>query len=191
MYFPAVHDERTTLRNYLAVQLDAIRDAGFGLTDDELRSTPLRSTLSLAGLLKHATWCMVGALAGAGRLDEPPLDLTDFYGGFVAEPDRPVQELRTLFEDIKTRYLQMIDEADLDEVMQVPPAPWYGLTEHREAALRYLVVHHVEEFARHAGHADIIREQIDGAQAASLNAAVAGREPNEFVTPWKAAVPAG
>ena len=37
MYFPAIHDERTTLRNYLQVQLQAIRDAAHGLTDEQAR----------------------------------------------------------------------------------------------------------------------------------------------------------
>ncbi len=53
---------------------------------------------------------------------------------------------------------------------------------------RFALVHHVEELARHAGHADIIREQIDGATAASLLMAVEGREGNDFVQPW---TPAG
>lgn len=68
--------------------------------------------------------------------------------------------------------------------MTQPTFPWFGVSEPREGALRYLVVHHVEEFARHAGHADLLREAIDGAKAAELNAAVEGREANDFVTPW-------
>ena len=158
-----------------------------GLDDDQLRSTPLRSQLSLVGLLKHATWCMVGALAGAGALDDPPLDVTDFYGSFTWETARPIEERREIHEDMKVRYLAMIDGLDLDAGMPAPPAPWYGLAGGNDVAMRYLVVHHVEEFARHAGHADIIREEIDGAQAASLNAAIEGREANEFVQPWKPA----
>ena len=190
MYLPAVDDERTTLRNYLEVQLDAIRDAGYGLNDDQLRSTPLRSELSLAGLLKHATWCMVGALAGAGEMADPPLDLADFYGGFHLEPDRSVEQMRLIFEDVKARYLSMIERCDLDAVLPGPPAPWYGIAGGTDVALRYLVVHHVEELARHAGHADILREQIDGAQAASLSAAIEGREANDFVKPWQPAMAA-
>jgi hypothetical protein len=45
-------------------------------------------------------------------------------------------------------------------------------------------VHHIEELARHAWHADIIREQLDGANAASLPMVVEGREGNDFVQPW-------
>jgi uncharacterized protein DUF664 len=48
-------------------------------------------------------------------------------------------------------------------------------------------MHHVEEFARHAGHADVIREQFDGATAASLLMAVEGREGNDFIQPWRPA----
>jgi hypothetical protein len=49
---------------------------------------------------------------------------------------------------------------------------------------RFHLVHHIEEFARHAGHADIIREQLDGASAASLLMAVEGRPGNAFIQPW-------
>ncbi len=66
------------------------------------------------------------------------------------------------------------------------PMPWYGMDEVRSAKLRYLYVHYVEEFARHAGHADIIREQIDGTQTLELLFAAKGWPANEFVTPWTA-----
>ena len=96
--------------------------------------------------------------------------------------------LTTLLEDydrLCEQYLKLVEETDLDQVVQVPPAPWYGRNESDEATMRYLVVHNLAEFARHAGHADIIRKQIDGAKAAELNAAVEGRPANKFVTPWK------
>ena len=52
------------------------------------------------------------------------------------------------------------------------------------AALRYTHVHLVEEIARHAGHADIIREQIDGATSLELVLADTGREATPFAQPW-------
>lgn len=184
MYLPSIDDERTTLRNYLEVQLQAIRDASHGLTEEQARSTPLKSQLNLAGLMKHAAWCMVGAMVGAGLMDEPALDLDDFEGSFTLETDRSLDQMRELYDDITRQYLTMIEGLDMDRAMPVPPMPWYGLDEPAEAAMRYLVVHHIEEFARHAGHADIIREEIDGAKAAELDAAVAGRPANDYVTPW-------
>jgi len=68
--------------------------------------------------------------------------------------------------------------------MTAPPAPWDGIYGPTDSVQRFGLVHHVEELARHAGHADIIREQIDGATAASLLMAVEGREGNDFVQPW-------
>jgi Protein of unknown function (DUF664) len=48
-----------------------------------------------------------------------------------------------------------------------------------------LALHLVEEFARHAGHADIVREQLDGAQAGELTMAVEGMQGNDFMQPWR------
>jgi len=68
--------------------------------------------------------------------------------------------------------------------MTAPPAPWDGIYAPTDSVQRFELVHHVEELARHAGHADIIREQIDGANAGSLLMAVEGRDGNDFVQPW-------
>lgn len=184
MYLPAVHDERATLVNYLGVQLQAVRDATHGLTDEQARSRPLPSDLSLAGLLKHVAWCMSGALVGAGQEPDPALDMEDFYGTFALTPQESLDGMREVYGRLTDRYLRMVNSQDLDATMAMGPFPWYGVTEPREGALRYLVVHHVEEFARHAGHADLLREAIDGAKAAELNAAVQGRPANAWVTPW-------
>lgn len=188
MYFPAIHDERTTLRNYLQVQLQAIRDAAHGLTDEQARQQPLASVFSVSGVIKHCSYVLRNRLAAAGVLDAKP-SYENFMASFTASftPDEN-EDLATLLEDydrLCEQYLGLVEEVDLDQVVQVPPAPWYGRNEPDEATMRYLVVHNLEEFARHAGHADIIREQIDGAKAAELNAAVEGRPANEFVTPWK------
>ena len=65
-----------------------------------------------------------------------------------------------------------------------PVAPSVNAAQSTDSVLRFALVRHVEEFARHAGHADIIREQIDGASAPSLLMAVEGRQGNDFVQPW-------
>lgn len=188
MYFASIDDERTTLRNYLRVQLEAIRDAGYGLSDEQLVARPLASALSLAGLLKHSAFVMTGGLLGAKAIsaEEAPIDITDFYGSFALSEGETVAQIREVYEQLLERYLAMIGGLDLDAEFTIGPMPWYGVTEPAPANMRYLVVHHLEELARHAGHADIIREQIDGAKAAELNAAVEGRPANEFVTPWRA-----
>lgn len=190
MYFPSIDDERTTLRNYLKVQLEAVRDAGYGLSDEQLVAQPTASKLSLAGLLKHCLWVMTQALVGAGAMtpEESPVatqdPATDFYASFALTDSETVSSIKEAYEALMQRYLEMIGSLDMDAEITSAPQPWYGINEPHTVAVRYLVAHHLEEFARHAGHADIIREQIDGAQAAELNAAVEGREANEYVTPW-------
>ena len=52
---------------------------------------------------------------------------------------------------------------------------------------RMLALHLIEEFARHAGHADIVREQLDGAQAGQLMMAVNDIPGNDFIQPWSRA----
>lgn len=183
MYLPAIHDEKTTLVNYLAMQLDALRASAHGLTDDQATARPLKSELTIAGLLKHAVYVMNGALVGAGLRPEQD-DTWDQPGSFHLAADETLESVLADFDQAKDEYLAMCREGDLDQVMPIGPFPWYGMDEPRDGTLRYIYVHHVEEFARHAGHADLIREEIDGAQAASLNAAIEGRPANDFVTPW-------
>ncbi|WP_206609338.1 DUF664 domain-containing protein [Dermacoccus abyssi] len=65
MYLPQIDDERTTLCNYLDVQLDAIRASAYGLDDEQARRTPLRSALSISGIVKHIVYCMKQSLSGA------------------------------------------------------------------------------------------------------------------------------
>ena len=184
MYFPAIHDERTTLRNYMQVQLQAIRDAAHGLTDEQARQQPLASVFSVSGVIKHCSYVLRNRLAAAGVLDVKP-GYEDFMASFTPDEHEDLTTLRENHDRLCEQYLRLVEEVDLDQVVQVPPSPWYGRNEPDDATMRYLVVHDLEEFARHAGHADIIREQIDGAKAAELNAAVEGRPANEFVTPWK------
>jgi hypothetical protein len=67
--------------------------------------------------------------------------------------------------------------------VQLAEGPWYprggGYT------ARWVLLHVLEELSRHAGHADIIREHIDGATMYELMAAVEGWPANEWITPWR------
>ena len=65
------------------------------------------------------------------------------------------------------------------------PAPWFGQFEPTPVTKRMLVLHLIEEFARHAGHADVVREQLDGALAGQLTMAVNGIPGNDFIQPWE------
>ena len=96
MYAPARHDEVTGLLNYIDQQLTAIRSALLGLTEEQARATPCGSALSVGGLVKHAAYCMRGALDRlTGDVTEQPLDAAAvalFTGSFTVGDDETVGE---------------------------------------------------------------------------------------------------
>ncbi|MHB1536355.1 MAG: mycothiol transferase [Acidimicrobiales bacterium] len=91
------------------------------------------------------------------------------------------------FDDASAAYLADVRATDPGADMTAAPAPWDGIYGPTDSLQRFALVHHIEELARHAGHADIIRERIDGARAASLLMAVEGRKGNDFVQTWEPA----
>ncbi|WP_420175027.1 DUF664 domain-containing protein [Luteococcus sp. OSA5] len=186
MYLPQIDDERSTLCKFLQAQLDAVRASVHGLDDEQCRQRPLRSALSISGIVKHITWCMSSSLERAGHAGHEQAP-GSFYTSFTPSDDESIEALLTAFDAVREPYLQMCRGGDLEAELPVGPMPWYGMDEARPAKLRYVYVSHVVEFARHAGHADIIREQLDGASAPELLAAVEGWEANEFVKPWQPA----
>jgi hypothetical protein len=185
VFGPGVHTESETLTGYLENQLAALRAAAYGLTEEQARLTPCRSALSIGGLVKHATY----VCRGRERRRTDGTDLTRegfalFMGSFALTDEETLEGALADFDATVASYLDDVRRTDPDGPSTEPPAPWDGVFEATETRQRFYLVHHVEELARHAGHADIIREQIDGATSAELVAAVEGRPANDFVKPW-------
>ena len=185
MFRPDVHTETETLAGYLGLQLEAIRASAYGLTEAQARSTPCRSSLSIGGLIKHATYvCQGRQRRGDGGAVVTAESYALFNGSFALTEAETLAGAMAEFDAAVATYLADVGESDPAADDLEPPAPWFGRNEATRTKHRYYLVHHVEEFARHAGHADIIREQIDGATSPELLAAVHGRPANNFVTPW-------
>lgn len=186
MFGPADYTESDALVGYLDAQLASLRAAAYGLTDEQARATPCRSALSVGGLIKHATY----VLGNRERHREDPEAMPDeagfavFMGSFALADDETLDGALEAFDAARATYLADVAAADPGGVWSVPPAPWDGLFTSTPANERYVLLHHIEELARHAGHADIIREQLDGADAAALLMAMEGRAGNDFVQPW-------
>jgi uncharacterized damage-inducible protein DinB len=183
MTTPPKSDERQSLLAFLAQQRDAVRLAAYGLTDDEARRTTTASTLSIGGLVKHVAnaergW--TGRVLGSDTLDAG--DYGAYLASFQMGPDETLAGLLDLYETEAERTEAAIgDIADLgQDVPLAKGVPWFP----ESASVRWVLLHLIQETARHAGHADIIRESLDGAQAGSLMAAAEGWEPSEWVTPW-------
>jgi hypothetical protein len=81
--------------------------------------------------------------------------------------------------------LRIIAEADLDAPVPVPhDVPWFP-QDLDNWSVRWVAHHLIEELSRHAGHADIIRESVDGATMYELMAGVEGWPETDWIKPWK------
>lgn len=174
--------ETEVLTGYLDQQLEAVRAAAHGLTEDQARQTPCRSTLSVGGILKHVTHVLRGRLTTGAEPDAE--EIGRFTASFTLDEHETLAGTLAAFDEARVDYLAAVAATDPAGDATEPPAPWFGITEPTASVQRYRLVHHVEEFARHAGHADIVREQLDGATSPALLAAVQGWPANDFVQPW-------
>jgi uncharacterized damage-inducible protein DinB len=176
-------DERDQLLSYLAHQRAAARIAAFGLTDDQARTVPTSSSLSVGGILKHLAstergWVSI-VLGRSSGSDE------DYLANFTMSPADTLDGLLADYDVVASETESVVGRLDLDHRVPVPRGvPWFP--QDVEAwTLRWVLLHLIEETAHHAGHADILRESIDGATAVSLLAAAEGWPPTDWVTPWR------
>ena len=186
MFSPAPYTESEALVGFLDQQLDAIRTAAHGLTEEQARATPCRSALSIGGLLKHTTWVLRSRAREAADPTAVPDEagLRAFQDSFALREDESLAGALEAFDAARADYLRDARAADPGGLWVAPPAPWAGRPQPVDSVQRYALLHHVQEFARHAGHADLLREQLDGATALPLLMAVQGLPGNAFVQPW-------
>lgn len=169
---PTATGELDHLKVFVLQQLAQLRTTVVGLTDDQARSTPSASTLNLTALLLHTGPVAVYWSASAAAGPNPPQlpdGVEDSHTDALVDDPRSLDEVLAFFDRCVAWTAENIDAvADLSAPVPTPPAPWIpkDLT-HWEA--RWCLLHLVEELARHAGHADIIRETIDGLGAFELN----------------------
>jgi len=188
-----VADERSALREYLAFHQNAFFAVAYGLTDEQARSRPTVSELSIGGLVKHVagmqrTWMARAAAAPA----TPPRDprtfdeiAKDFADQHVMRPDETLDGLLSALRVENATSLRLVETADLDAKVPVPrDIPWFP--KNLEAwTVRWVILHVINELTRHSGHADIIRESIDGATMYELLAGLEGWSVSGWVEPWK------
>jgi hypothetical protein len=183
---PPVPDERAALLAFLAQQRYAVRVAAFGLTDEQARlaaASATGSTLTIGGLVKHvAETERVWIDTVMGRRDVSSFDYAD---GFVLGPTETLAGALARYEEVGAKTERAVSSIDdLGRAVPVPrDAPWFP-ADVDAWSVRWVLLHVIEETARHAGHADIVREAIDGATAFPLLAAAEGWEPTPWLQPW-------
>ncbi|MGW1160707.1 DinB family protein [Streptomyces sp. NPDC002513] len=161
-------DERGALLSFLEEQRGGIRRALLGLTEEQARSRPSASRLSLGGLLKHVTENEQGWIARARQ--EPPTvrrNEGNWHESFELLDDETVQSQLAYGEKVAAETEAFIRSVpSLDDTFPLPSAPWFPPDE--RVSMRWLMLHLIRETARHAGHADIVRESLDGKTAFEL-----------------------
>ena len=164
------NDEVGMLRSFLDHYRATIRLQASGLTDAQLDQTLPPSDLTLGGMVKHLAfvedyWFSYNLRAHepAPPWDTAPWDDDPDWDWHSAAGTRHA-ELDALLADAIARSDQCLDatladDPELDRPVARPRDPAKGDT----ATVRWVLVHMVEEYCRHAGHADLIRQSIDGA----------------------------
>ena len=161
---PTLAGERADLLEALTTHRHFLRFTVQGLSDEQATGRPTVSELTLAGLIKH----VAGTEAAWVRFIEggPEAMSSEWTPEAWAREWRlePGQTLASVLEDYATvgRHTDELVATlpDLDISHPLPEAPWFPPGAHRSA--RRVFLHIIAETAQHAGHADILRESIDG-----------------------------
>src|SRR4249919_3122667 len=187
LHVPPVTDEKDAIAAFLAQQQDAFRALLFGLTPAQAAAAPAASSLSLGGLVRHATSVQRSWLASAEAAPgepEPTGGVDDYVDAFRFDEDGSLEDLLAAFDEVSAAVLDAVRRLDPDTPVPVPDAPWFP--QDVEAwSVRWVWWHLMEELARHAGHGDIVRESLDGATMYALVAARDGLPDLPFLKAWK------
>jgi uncharacterized damage-inducible protein DinB len=164
---PLADDENATLLGFLEFQRATLAWKCAGLDAAGLGATVAHSSMTLGGMLKHLAnvedlWCSQRL---HGRDPAPPWDTVDWkadpdWDWHSAAEDTP-EQLHALWEDTVARSRSLVTEALADggpDRLAAWIDDWYGVA----PSLRWILVHMIEEYARHNGHADLLRESVDG-----------------------------
>ncbi|MEV4180248.1 DinB family protein [Streptosporangium canum] len=145
----------------LHVSLDRHRDVVLwklhGLDDEQVRRPMTPSGTSLLGLVKHLASVEYGWFCETfGRETEPlPFDDEDENADLRVEPHETTADIVEFYGRARAAADRVIDELDVEDA----GTAWFGDT----VTMRWVLIHMIEETARHAGHMDIVRELLDGA----------------------------
>ena len=155
---PTVGDERTLLTTFLDLQRDTLAWKCSGLTDEQLKLRSVEpSSMSLLGLLRHMTVVERGWFNRTiARETVEPIYFTRDNPAMQWDDldSHPVAEVYETWQATCARSREITAAHDLD---------FEGSRRDEKFALRWVLIHMIEEYARHNGHADLMRERIDGA----------------------------
>lgn len=157
---PSAWDERTTLTTFLDYTRATVHAKCAGVAEDDARRAPLPGSplISISGLVNHLLWVersWFEEILLGGELDGPWTD---------EDPDRemriavdcPIAQLLDEYETVCARHRDLVASLDLDTRAKRTNRAGEAVT------LRWILLHLIEETARHNGHLDLLREMADG-----------------------------
>ena len=128
-----------------------------GLSEEDLRRSVVPSGTTLLGIVKHLAYVELGWFTEnvANQPVDYPFEENDLDADFHVDDAETADEIFDLYRAACERSRAALGAASLDDLVENPKRS-------RDYNIRWVVVHMIEETARHAGHMDIIREQLDG-----------------------------
>ncbi|MCI2418980.1 DinB family protein [Saccharopolyspora sp. K220] len=168
----AATGERADLLEALAKQRHFLRFTTRELTDEQAGRRTTASELCLGGLIKHVTavernWSRFivegpSAMGDFSALTEA--DLAEWADMFRMLPGETLAGVLDDYAEVASRTDELVATLpDLNATHPLPKAPWFEPDAHWSA--RRVLMHIIAETAQHSGHADIIRESLDGAKS--------------------------
>ncbi|MET8757848.1 DinB family protein [Lentzea sp. NPDC004782] len=137
-----------------------------GLTDEQAASSPTVSALCIGGLIKHvaaveANWVkFIEQGTEAMAHDPESTDYDNHEANFRMAPGETLESIIARYHEVAAHTDKLVETVDLDLSHPLPSAPWFP--EGKTWSARRVFAHIIAETSQHAGHADIIRETIDG-----------------------------
>jgi uncharacterized damage-inducible protein DinB len=159
--------ERADLLETLAESRSFLRYTARDLSDEQAARRTTASDLCLGGLVKHVAsmerrWTSFITEGSPAMVPDPGV-MADWATGFAMLEGETLAGLLIQYEQVAARTAALVATLpDLDVTQALPEAPWFE-TGARWSARRVLL-HLIAETAQHAGHADILRESLDGAK---------------------------
>jgi hypothetical protein len=190
---PPVTDDRDAVLTFLEYHQSAFFAVAYGLTDEQARATPTVSSLSIGGLIKHATGVQRGWMQRVvAAPDKPAPDhrpfeerAAEYQDEYRMRDDETLSDVLAALKKQNAETLKTLSDKDFDIPVPVPrDAPWFP-SDIEAWSIRWVAHHLINELARHAGHADIIRESIDGATMYELVAGLEDWPETDWLKPWQ------
>ncbi|MEV8375353.1 DinB family protein [Kribbella sp. NPDC056861] len=161
--------ERADILDFLAKHRYFLRHTAEGLTDEQANTRSTVSALTVGGLIKHVSeveqhWADFARTGGGeetpAEVEFTPEQIAKWENQFRLAEGETLAGVLAQYEKVAAATDELVRTLDLDTAYELPAAPWQppGVF----WTVRRVFLHITAETAQHAGHADIIRESIDG-----------------------------